>query len=782
MKKLLLLLGLSVSLLGTACAADTFEKEWRDSIEAQNKIIAAGGTDDVLSQAFYNRADAYDALGDKEKAAADINEALKFLQKLPDDQQSDEPQVLIWNLKGNIAVKRGQWEEAYQALEKAKKVGRHVEISQDPPLLYYNLSRAAAHLDLPYDSQKAAERALDLVKDKTDAHNVHLRMNSLRQKAVADFARGDLETAEADWAAAKALEPKIGKSPFDPAQAPLNKAVDNGGYKERIARARFLMSKVDLLTQRIKLFKDIAAVNNEPELVLSSGGTLSLADTLGPHATQLNLVDDAINDLDMAIHRDIGDTWGLQVFEIMLRRGEARALRYQLAPDAKKYSLHDVDDDLNRAVTLKPEDISARDVRSKWLTYRLDHLNEIAKQNDLTVDQREKIREALLLTFNDDLARIMLDKPQANDVANVLYGNTHNDSSRHVLRARLSLEQPMQTIAGKELVGVPGEMRSTYVDNNAALYDLDAALKNPLYLSKEEKAWAEKSLAELNEKIKTKPEGTALEWKEKAKAAIAQNDAISALEDLNNALQIDPKFADALNNRSGSYRQRAQWDLALRDLDAAIQIEPKHRAAYMNRAAIKREIGDFDGALADARRAVEVAPDDNFRQAANKELLQSLFARADHLSNAKETLAASLADYHEGNTLMATLKLPPDADMLQYEGTVAAQSGKGAEALTALRAAHAAKPDDIWIEGWLTLVATALGEPDAADLEKDISTRGDRNTLENIDQNVVRVKNDGPRLTTQNDAEVDRLKGLFDRLFTVYRAKQGGLTISGAAK
>ncbi len=758
-----LLWALTAALFLSARADDAADKaNWQSQIATYTQSIAAGGDDVALLVAYYGRAAAHNNLQEFDLAASDMDAALEHLRKLPEGDTEAQAWVQAWDLKGNIAINRKNWDEARKDYENAAKRSNFTTVLGDfVGTFYYNASRADAHVDLPYDSHLNADKAIEFFATKTGDENKRMHMLSLRQRAIARYGEGDLEGANSDWAAAKLLEPKLGDAPFDSEQAPFNKGVANGREKERIARARYLLTRAHEL--------DIEQGGDEapdPEL----GGTVSLSDATAPVATPLTLATDALGDLDMAIHRDIGDIWGLQNFDIALERGRGRAFVYQLDPDGKHFTPHQVDDELNRAVKLRPFDVDAHRARADWMLYRLKHLNEMAEKTGMDIAKREATRAALLYVANDDIGRVLLAKPA-------------DAPHYHVARAHITAEQPAQSIQGKLLVGAPGE--AFYSDPNALAYDLRAALQAPAPATDDEQGLTDHVWVVAQNTLTTpspKPAGTALEWKDKAKIASAAKDTNTALEDLNKALAIDPHFADALNNRATVYIARAQWDLALRDFDEAIRLDPKHRVAYLNRAIAKADVGDFDGSVADARQAIVVAPDDITKNQAQQGLINSLFARADTLSENVETLAAAYNDYHEGNSLSASLKLPPDSKWLQYEGTMAAQVGRGAQALTALRAAHAAKPDDVWVEGWLTVVATAMDQPDGATLEKDISERGDRNTLSNIDDVALSLKKIGKRLTNQPDAEVTRLDALHSRLFDVYYNKPGGLIVDGGEK
>jgi len=49
------------------------------------------------------------------------------------------------------------------------------------------------------------------------------------------------------------------------------------------------------------------------------------------------------------------------------------------------------------------------------------------------------------------------------------------------------------------------------------------------------------------------------------------------------AIEIDPKLADAYCNRGGVYMEKGRYDRAIADQTKAIEIDPKFALAYYNR-------------------------------------------------------------------------------------------------------------------------------------------------------------------------------------------------------
>jgi tetratricopeptide (TPR) repeat protein len=87
------------------------------------------------------------------------------------------------------------------------------------------------------------------------------------------------------------------------------------------------------------------------------------------------------------------------------------------------------------------------------------------------------------------------------------------------------------------------------------------------------------------------------------------NDVQGALADWNQALSLNPKFADVYYNR-GVLKKNKLNDArgSLADYNQAISINPKFTLAYYNRGNLKSDLNDFKGALADYNQAISINP------------------------------------------------------------------------------------------------------------------------------------------------------------------------------
>jgi tetratricopeptide (TPR) repeat protein len=87
-------------------------------------------------------------------------------------------------------------------------------------------------------------------------------------------------------------------------------------------------------------------------------------------------------------------------------------------------------------------------------------------------------------------------------------------------------------------------------------------------------------------------------------------DYAGAVEDLSNALEINPQAADLYEQRAlMRLMLRQDTALILKDLDAAIAYGVKLERIYTLRASIKRQMGDNEGAISDYQAVIGLRPD-----------------------------------------------------------------------------------------------------------------------------------------------------------------------------
>jgi len=90
-----------------------------------------------------------------------------------------------------------------------------------------------------------------------------------------------------------------------------------------------------------------------------------------------------------------------------------------------------------------------------------------------------------------------------------------------------------------------------------------------------------------------------------------------AITDYDKAIQLDPNYKAAYNNRGISKNNLGKHTEAITDYDKAIQLDPNYKDAYNNRGNVKDDLGKYTEAITDYDKAIQLDP--NFAQAiANK--------------------------------------------------------------------------------------------------------------------------------------------------------------------
>ena len=89
-------------------------------------------------------------------------------------------------------------------------------------------------------------------------------------------------------------------------------------------------------------------------------------------------------------------------------------------------------------------------------------------------------------------------------------------------------------------------------------------------------------------------------------ANILLGDFQSAIQDFDQAIQINPQFEWAYNTRGIAYGFLGEYQRAIQDFDQAIQINPQYEWAYNNRGIAYSGLGNYQRAIQDLDHAIQI--------------------------------------------------------------------------------------------------------------------------------------------------------------------------------
>ena len=82
-----------------------------------------------------------------------------------------------------------------------------------------------------------------------------------------------------------------------------------------------------------------------------------------------------------------------------------------------------------------------------------------------------------------------------------------------------------------------------------------------------------------------------------------------AIKDFNQAIKLNPTFADAFNSRGIAYGEKGEIDLAIKDFNKAIELNSNFANAFYNRGLAYGKKGEFDQAIKDYNQAIKLNPE-----------------------------------------------------------------------------------------------------------------------------------------------------------------------------
>jgi tetratricopeptide (TPR) repeat protein len=121
----------------------------------------------------------------------------------------------------------------------------------------------------------------------------------------------------------------------------------------------------------------------------------------------------------------------------------------------------------------------------------------------------------------------------------------------------------------------------------------------------------DRAIADYNEALRINP-NYAEAYNNRGLAYYYKKDYDRAIADYNEALRIDSNYANAYNGRGATYSEKKDYDRAIADYSEALRMDPNSARAYNNRGLAYSDKKDYDRAIADYSAALRIDPNHTY--------------------------------------------------------------------------------------------------------------------------------------------------------------------------
>jgi len=177
--------------------------------------------------------------------------------------------------------------------------------------------------------------------------------------------------------------------------------------------------------------------------------------------------------------------------------------------------------------------------------------------------------------------------------------------------------------------------------------------------------------------LKKYPTNVPIAYNNRGNAYDDKEEYNQAISDYNQALKIEPDYADAYFNRGNTYYKKGEYEQALSDYNQVLNIDPNYAKVYTNRGNVYKDKKEYNQAISDYNQALEINPSDV--KAYNNRGLA-------YYENGEYDKAIS--DYNQA------LRINPDyADVYYHRGNIYYQKGEYDKAISDYNQALRINPD-----------------------------------------------------------------------------------------
>jgi Flp pilus assembly protein TadD/curved DNA-binding protein CbpA len=209
-----------------------------------------------------------------------------------------------------------------------------------------------------------------------------------------------------------------------------------------------------------------------------------------------------------------------------------------------------------------------------------------------------------------------------------------------------SSKEPQQPIATSEhppskeagpTTQVPGTDTLPPVESQAEYNSTEGTINPPpdplKHMEKEKPPPSSLPANESSTKTREKKLGAA-DWLQRGHLLSSSGNCTEAIDAYSRAIDLNPEFSTAYNDRGDAYSYLRNFQQAVRDYDKAIAFDPNFVMPYINRANAYTKLGDYSQAIRDFDKAIDLNPKDalnyNMRGIAYDEIGNHLEAIKDY--------------------------------------------------------------------------------------------------------------------------------------------------------
>jgi len=203
------------------------------------------------------------------------------------------------------------------------------------------------------------------------------------------------------------------------------------------------------------------------------------------------------------------------------------------------------------------------------------------------------------------LADMSSDNEQQNDIM-VLAGNGRVSRESSSLTEALDLASQSQSVEDKSLQSLRTSVLQTKADSTG-VEGLGVSDLFSQGLNKFNRGDYRRAIEDFNQALRINPD-FAEAYHYRGRSRYKKGDYLGAIHDYSQVLRINPGNAEAYSNR-GLVRAELgdRWG-AMQDYKQALEIDSKHIKTYLNRSSLRVQLEDYQGAIADCNAVLHINP------------------------------------------------------------------------------------------------------------------------------------------------------------------------------